>query len=394
MRVAFIGNMNNWFFAHVRHLRDRGIDAHLFLTGDEGMIFDPSFDTFDLSHREYTHRVAMSDPLALFDVSPEHIKRTFQGFDVLVGCGAVPAYMANAGLRLDAFWPFGSDLTEYPFMRPRLPRRSELSAFLAFRRLQRKGIRQSRAYIGMYDKTHADALDRIGRTEGERSWLPVIPLYTPPFAPEAIESTRARSSWWPEFSRVRESADVVVYHAARHVWASRTTPLNRKANDRLLRAFARARRERPNVRMRLVTHEIGLDVTASRMLCAELGISDAVDWFPAMGRKDVMCGLAMADVAATEFAHSWNFSGVVGEALAVGVPVLQHRRDAEFPAEDLYPTLHACSEDEIVSQLKTCADSPDTLKSIGSEARSWFLKRIVDEPLQKWDGFLQSVRKS
>ncbi len=384
MKVAFVGNMNNWFFSVVRLLRDRGVDAHLFMAGNEGMMFHPSFDSFDLEYREYTHELPVGNPLFLHSVAPSDIRRVLAPYDFVVGCGAMPAYAEKAGFQLDVFWPYGSDLTELPFMRLGVPQRGSLRAFADVRFFQRRGIRRARAHVGMFELEHEQALDRIG-TEGVRTGIPVAPLYPKDFMPEAIERTRKRSTWADEFAHVRASSDVLVYHASRQLWKSRTTPLNYKANDALFRGFANAQQARRDVRMSMICHEFGPDVQASKELCAELGIASNVHWLPPMARKDIMCGLSLADIAATEFANSWNFSGVIAEALAVGVPVMQHRRDENYSAKDLYPLLSAANDLEIFQRLTEFVDNPAPARKAAREAGAWFQKEIVNDPLARWE---------
>lgn len=393
MKIAFVGNMNNWFFSVVRLLRDRGVDAHLFMAGNEGMMFHPSFDTFDLDYRDYTHDLPVGDPLALHSVSPHAIRSALAPYDLVVGCGAMPAFAEKAGFPLDVFWAYGSDLMELPFRHPGLPRRDTLRAFADVRFFQRRGIRRSRAHVGIFELEHERALDRIG-TQGVRTGIPVPPLYPKAFAPDRIAHTRKRSTWATEFERIRGGCDVLVYHAARHVWSSRTTPLNYKANDALLRGFARAQHAHPDVRMSMVCHEFGQDVLASKELCAQLGITRSVHWLPPMARKDVMCGVSQADIAATEFANSWNFSGVIAEALAVGVPVLQNRRDSDYPSKDLYPMLHATNADDIALRLSEYVAAPDAARAKGAAAGAWFQREIMQAPLDRWEALLNGMSRS
>ena len=63
MKIALIENMNNNHFALMRYLRDRGYDAHLFLSRGEGITslthFLPESDTFEIEKWEpYIHRTS------------------------------------------------------------------------------------------------------------------------------------------------------------------------------------------------------------------------------------------------------------------------------------------------------------------------------------------------
>jgi glycosyltransferase involved in cell wall biosynthesis len=94
-----------------------------------------------------------------------------------------------------------------------------------------------------------------------------------------------------------------------------------KGTDTLLRAFALARRERPDLRLRLIGRAPTDEEEARlRGLASDLGVSAAVSFDPPIPRE----GVAPAMRRATLFVHPSpfeTFGMVVAEAMLVGLPV-------------------------------------------------------------------------
>ncbi len=93
--------------------------------------------------------------------------------------------------------------------------------------------------------------------------------------------------------------------------------VGQKAQDVLLRAFARYRRNDPD--MRLVILGTGSDETKLRELSADLGIADAVDFRGF--EKNPFPWIARADAFVLSSRYE-GFPNVILEALALGVPVI------------------------------------------------------------------------
>lgn len=94
-----------------------------------------------------------------------------------------------------------------------------------------------------------------------------------------------------------------------------------KGTDTLLRAFARVRLERPELRLRLIGSAPGPDEESRlRSLAALLGLGEAVSFEPPGDRPSVAAAMARAAV----FVHPSpreTFGVVAAEALAAGLPV-------------------------------------------------------------------------
>jgi glycosyltransferase involved in cell wall biosynthesis len=399
-RVGCLGNMNNNFFSLVRHLRDRGVAAELLLLHDEegaraiGLDhFHPSADTFCDKHLEYVRQLDWHRRGVLSPGIGEVVRSDTRAFDILFGLGYAPAFMRQAGRPLDFFVPYGSDLYEYPFekltarlflqlLKRRLVEKRPFPRKYRIAPLQRKGIQSARRLI----TSNADFYPTIaGLGVGARFVKTPMPvIYTPDFNPGQIRRFYAQSKQYPEFRRIRESHQVVLLHHARHVWKTRLDAYSWKGNDKLIRGFAAALKRTP-VRACLVMLEYGPDVEASKQLVAELGIAEAVRWFPRMERKEIMVGLSLSDICGSEYALSWLSGGTIYEALAMARPLLGFRTDSDYAGEypALYPMMNVHTAEEITAALLDYLARPEHYRQMGEQGRKWLQQYVIDEPLRK-----------
>lgn len=382
MAVAFVCNMNNHFFAAVRHVRERGVDAHLLLLNNESTHFHPSYDTFDLEYQSYTHTVDWGDPLQFSRVQRERVSADLAPFDVLVACGAVPAFAHKAGREVDVFVPYGSDILELPFYRLAPPRRRAISSLWEFPHAQREGLRSTRYIGGAGTPQFEEVFDRLG-ADAARVRVPIPPVYETDFNASVIERWYGRSNWFFEFDRIRKSSDLVLFHHARHIWHSHATPVSYKGNDKLIRGFASFLAKHQDVRPALICIEYGIDVNASKRLAAELGVDKYIHWFPMMARKELMIGVSLCDISCGEFSVSWNFGGTIVEALTMGKPLLHYRNDAMYPEEELFPIMNAHTAEDIEQGLSAYVRDPEHHQRIGLQSREWFLEHVVERGTRK-----------
>lgn len=375
--------MNNHFFSMVRHLRDKGIDAHLLVLNNEDRQFHPSWDSFDLSYQRYTKFLTWGDPYKLTATSPRTIRSDLGGFGFVFACGSVPAFMNYAGLRPDVYIPYGSDLAELPFFILQAPRRGALSAPLRFPIHQRNGIREARFLGGAFTPQFEELFAKL-KTTGKRVAVPVAPLYGGVFNPEKISDFFGRSAWFYEFKRIRDHHDFVLFHHARHIWSPAYGAMSQKGNDRLIRAFAAFVRRNPAIKAALVMLEYGPDVERSRALVAELGIEENVTWLPLMARKEVFLGISQADIVCGEFAQSWNFGGTIIEGIALAKPLLHFRKDSLYPKEDLFPIINVYTAEEMTDGMERYMADRDGFKKMGHEAYTWFRTRILEGSIDRY----------
>lgn len=381
MKVACICNMNNNFFALVRHLRDRGIDAELLLTNTEHPHFLPQADTYDLGFQAYTRHLPWGDLPSWRTINPNAIAEQLAPYDFLIGTHAVPAFVGLAGRRLDVFNPHGSDLYQHPFERLHLCRHP--LDYARFARAQARGIRNSRAVFLGSNQDLAPSLDKL-RYKGKVVYRSVPFIHTPTYNHEALEQHADRTHWHHEFRRIRKEHDIMVMHQTRHIWSTYVDAISSKRNDVAIEGFAalvHATKGRRNPG--LVLCEYGPDVQASRRLIQRLGIERNVHWLPMMYRKDLMVGLDMADISVAQFGLSIVHNGVIAEALALGKPVMLRRDDALYGSilPSLYEAMNAQNSEEAAALFLDYERNPGRYEEMGRKGREWFLRHAVEEPL-------------
>lgn len=355
--VALVCNMNNNMFAFTRYLRELGFDAHLFLLNNEFAHFLPECDTFDLSHRSYTHSLDFGNPYWFLDelkrVESEQAWQvdTLKSFDKIIACGSAMGFLEYFDIAVDVFVPYGADVYELPFYIPSAnpKHREHLDSFSP---LQATAIKRAKAVLTTYDFVHvpqfADSLTKLdcnAKTKGVE-YFPFI--YHPIYVPENISHYFHRSYWAHEFKAIREQADVIVFSHPRHVWRNKSL-ISNKGNDSCIRGFADFVAEYSSAR--LILFEYGSDVAASKTLVKDLGIADKVLWMPQMNRKDIMIGIHYSDIVAEAFTQGNSMGGAVGEALIAHKPLLKFTNMAYTKGRTIYTHLNAHNASEITARL-------------------------------------------
>ena len=168
---------------------------------------------------------------------------------------------------------------------------------------------------------------------------------------------------------VELDAEFLIFFPTRHDWVAHKGFAD-KANDRLLRAFARLRAR--GVRLGLLCCAWGNNVTESRELLSQLDCSDFVHWEEPMGTVRFERMARACDLVADQFKLG-AFGGILFKALAVGAPVCTYL-DPELLGdsfEDLPPVLNCATEEQISLALETAITAPDSLRDLGRAGRRW-----------------------
>ncbi|OAN55076.1 hypothetical protein [Magnetospirillum moscoviense] len=393
-KVACVGNMNNNMFAIARILRHYGIDAHLFLFNFEFQHFHPAADTFSTSYEGYTHRLDWGDFASFLDYPEALVVRPFKGFDTIIGCGTLPAFLNRAGRALDLLIPYGSewDLTRFRFNAfPghgwRSRRRWHIErGYHRFTRHQARGIEGSRYIIGTPGR-----IPEHLTLKGEFQYVIPPIIDTIEFEPDSVA---ARAEVFGDYATlttalatmrdIRRRKSPVIFHHTRHVWTRCDDGIGWKGNDRLIRGFAKfVHGGHPDAA--LVCTEYGPDVQASKTLARELGIADQMVWLPLLSRREIMMCLALADFGCGEFHFSWFDSGTTQETLCMGRPLLHFRDDALHPTatRPFYPMINVACEDDVADALADFTRRPDHYRAMGRAGREWYLTHRV-QPFRDW----------
>lgn len=392
MRVALIGNMNNGNFAAMRHLRDQGLDAHLFMYSDEPPHFHPRCDTWRWEDwAPYVHALPVSNGgLDAVLMPGRRLRPLLDGYDVYVANGFAPVFFAQMKRRLDLFLPYaeGIEFIIHHSVRWRHPMSTIFSAYR--KHLMERALRSHVGAVGTAN-LHEHSLDTFRRLGIEPLVLPLLALYP--------EGPPADATWpltvAPLVQRMRASSLVVFSHVS-HIWKNLPVPHFMggvgKRNQWLIEGFARFVRRSERRDALLCLFEYGIDVTASKELVATLGIGDQVLWFPTMSRREITGLLRYADIGGSEFA-GMLWGGCGWEFLSAAVPMLHqldHAEDYDRPGEPLAPFFNVQSPDDIAEVLLT--HDRAALRAAGARARAWFDAHHGQALAKRYVALLEQLR--
>lgn len=382
MKVVCIGNSNNLMFSVTRYLRGEGVDAHLIVLSNDDDHFYPECDAFDDTYQEFSKIVSWGHPYNINKIDAENICNDLEEYDYVIACGSGMAYVAKAGLIVDIFIPYGSDLYLSPFYKLARPGNVVSSLFFTF--FQRKAIRQAKNIMMDIGAEQMEmSLKKLGY-EGNVEFAGIPMLYQPTYNLQNISSYLHTNRFNDVMSSASEESDLLIFHHCRHVWKTTKDPISIKRNDRLIIGLSILKRREPDKKITLVLLEYGADIEASKALVSELELEKEVIWLPKLSRKELMTCLYYADVVAGAFNLSWYSYGVVYESMVMAKPILHYREDTLY--EGLYPCLYpmysAQNEISIADKLQEILHDPEKAVSIGEAAREWYGKYVVDDTLR------------
>ncbi len=375
MRVAFAGNMNQYAFVAVRHLRKLGVDAHLFIHGTDLPEFHPSYDTFDRSYMQYTRNVGWGDPALFSAVSVEGVREALAGYDAIVTEGPVPAFLHHAGLRAQLLLPYGDDVRELPRMRFRRPRRGATSSLLRFPSALREGLREAARVGGVIPEDVGAALEAWGVT-APRRLFPRVPIWEPELGPEAIERVFRRSAWLPEIDAVRRRADVVIFHHSADPVGRPGAPVVLAPS--LVEVLASVRRAHADVAVELVILETAPGAELALERAEELGIKEHVLMLPPVPRKELLIAIAVSDIVVGAGEGSRAAPGIALDGLALGKTVIV----SGAPDDAELPILGVGSPEAMVRRLGDYIADRSLGKTLAQEGRTFYEREIRDAGFQ------------
>ena len=394
LRIAVIGNMNNNGFTIMRYFRDLGFNAYLlpYSTDGTGNLshFLPEADTWDID-RWKSYILPLDIPNSsrgilhaiLSNVWPNKLKKDLLlKYDFFIGSGATPAIFEALKLKLDIFYPYGVGIEFYGDLEFHKKRKSSLLRGIVngyIRRLQSKGIRNTRHCINPEMSITKDSFEKIGRSFLQLS-VPVV--YNREKNTQAVLR--------PHISAVikhMKSYELSIFSCSRLRWDKSTLKSEigenwksaSKNNDWLFIGLAQFIRENPKARPLLICIEYGPDVEVTKKLIGDLGISQNVIWLPILQRREIMLLLQTCDIGVGEFRSDpgilWGGTG--WEVLSCGKPLLQsfNFSDASFESEFGYPppfVLDVKSYQDVAIHLNTLYNDADRFDAITKRVSDWF----------------------
>jgi hypothetical protein len=378
MKIALIDNMNNNFFSLARYLIDRGYDVDLLRNKNELTQFHPKHDTFDDSYLGYTKQLSWGGIKTYLSTSKKTIREDMKPYSFIIACGDIPAFLNKIGMRVDLIVPYGSDLYDLPFIK--IQWKSPISYLKAiksffYRRAQNRGVRFAN-HINTSDigEEKVRVINKLSL--GKKTKYFGIPMvYQPVFSPAQIQKYYQKSEYYAKFIKIREKNDLVVFHHSRHVWSTHIDEFSYKGNDILIRGFAKFAKRNPRTTAHLVLFEYGIDVTSSKQLVKEQGISENVTWFPLMPRKEIVIGMSLANLGTGSFTIGRNGGGTIWETLAIGLPLL-HFKEKGNPLLFDYPFIYVKNSEDIYQALCDYLMRPIFYKELGIKGAKWYANYV------------------
>jgi glycosyltransferase involved in cell wall biosynthesis len=396
MKIALIDNMNNNFFALARYLRDLGVEADLYLIPRRGnKHFEPQEDTWiDLKNESWIKEFPVSyNFMSYFVPLKSKLNRFLFEYDKIIACGSSLGLLTKAGVKVDMFIPYGSDLIHSPFNSYEVPTMIRhllrIPIRLYISQLQRIGIQRSKIIVVNTNwKLANDALKKLNLTAIN---LPRVMIYKEEY-PLQME---VKYSWLSEY-------DFSIFSPTRHEWATNSEPMpdfnenkGAKRNDKLIKAFALFVESRHAVKPILILSEYGADVSHSKELIRHLRIEKFVKWLPILPRKELSIVMKKVNIVADQFREgmSATSAGTTNEALAAGKPVIANTDGACKDIFDPYfscPILEALTVEEIYAWLNKLSNSSSFTNSIGDDSLQWFDKNLGYGLAEKYVRLLSS----
>jgi acetyltransferase-like isoleucine patch superfamily enzyme/glycosyltransferase involved in cell wall biosynthesis len=144
-----------------------------------------------------------------------------------------------------------------------------------------------------------------------------------------------------------------------------------KANDRLIRAFARFHQRPEGEPWRLVLMGWGPDLEKTRQLIGQLGLERKVVWEPLCSKPLLRRRQRAADLVADQFVMPGYGTSVL-ESMAAGKPVVMAPADRSSQSylDDPPPFVGASTEEEILAALSRMSDAA-ARAARGQESLAW-----------------------
>ena len=374
MKIALIGNMNNNLFSMMRYFRDLGIDATLFLFKNEQSHFLPEYDSWEINKwKKYIIKTNLTNgfkktDFSLLYTSKSEIKKIFESYNIIIGCGISPVYINRAGLKLDLFVPYGMNV-EYTDIHS-----SSISKIISstiLKCLQEKAISNSVSYSVSFDKITIKKLNKYG-PKVLHMGLPM--LYNK-------ENSKYIPKHLNEIIKKFAKHDLIIFSHISHIW--KNIPITWRnsysRNDLLISAFSNYLKKSTLKKPLLVLFDYGPDVLHTKQLIKKYNIQDNILWLNIMPRKDIMILLKYVDIGVGKLGDNYMWGGVGWEFLASGVPFFynlqfsneEYSKLTSIPMPNIFKN---ASELDIINHLLNFEKSPNNYKKIGKELQIWFNK--------------------
>lgn len=377
MKVALIGNMNNNHFSMLRYFRDLGVDAYLFKYANEQSHFQPECDTYEIEKWEkyiIQTPIVDGDFVQYLKYSKKDLFEIFKGYDYYIGNGFSPAYLNKAGIKLNLYIPYSSNI-EYTF---------RLQVNNLFDKIKEKLVAYTQIKA-LKENVEIACISDLQTANKAKSFGMKVINYIIPMV-YVNSSTNKHSIDLRKSYGLTEDTFSVFSHVSH--FNINTFAYSIKQNHILFEGFAKYMDQNPNHNSRLFLLEYGEGVDYSKEIIRKLGIENKVIWLPKMLRKELMGILSQIDIGAGEFGGSlWGGTG--WEFLSKGKLFLQY---VDSSNEEISKSINApCPEfvnsndpDYIAKQLSYYYNHRELLIEKAKMLTDWFNENAGYDLVKKY----------
>lgn len=359
MKVNLYGNVCNFAYVIAKFLRERGIDAILFLERGSHVQSLPESEDHELEGN-YPDWIKLIKPLIWqrYGVGERKFIKDFGNCDIIHTFGYGPIWAPKTG-RPFVFQRFGADFDDLPFLKEKIRHR-----IVSWR--QRKGLRKANfILITNFNSKSVNAAREKLKIDNSKYRIIPIPIDANKFKVISGDKIAQLKS--------KYNHDFIFFHPTRQIWSeSMRFESENKGNDRLFRAYSRFLKETARDAL-LIAVARGSDLEKSKALIKKLEIEKNVQWVPAMPRYELIEYYNLADITFDHFIAG-EFGGCTIESLSCGTPVFVHLDNTNLVYPENPPVVNVSTEDEIYEKLVELTNDRKQLQEIGRKSREWILK--------------------
>jgi glycosyltransferase involved in cell wall biosynthesis len=322
-----------------------------------------------------------------------------KGYDIIVGCGLLPAFLQKAKIVLNIFAPYGGDL--YIAMPTYVLRRlaksiPSLVLNMIIMAYQRRAIKKAKMVIsGGFSTFWWNAMKSIGVTE--KNIQMSIPIVYSPSLNQENQTPNHFSSNCSRLRNLKAERQVLIINHSRQIWTESSKKEERKGNNILISGFAQFQAK--GGKGSLFLFEYGPDIDESKQLINNLRIEDNVIWLPKLPRIELLSMIEISDFVADQFI-SGGIGGTGWEGMAMGKPVFSYLKGDDKDFRKLHfnkpipPIINVKTSEEIAAHLIAFEKDPKPYQMTGAKARSWFESYMGKGLAEKWAYVLSCIEEN
>jgi len=362
-KVAFIGNLGNCTYWYVKHLRETGIDAWLYIVfkkrGPDGQPIipvkqDPRAEDRELKGKlpfwiKFFHIYSLKNLL--------NLRKEFNQYGLNIAFEAMPIFLQFCRKPLISFGT-GSNLREEVF-------KKGIKSFL----LKRGFLKSKMLLFDNIDIKTLESLERLGVKKYK--WIPDY------FSREDLLKTTKDSRIKGDFLKKFKEKFICFYPAR--------VNFHQKGTDILIKGFADFERENSNL-ARLLLIDWGEDKEELKKLIDELGLREKVSFLPVLSYPEVLNLIKKSSLIFGYFRNGssgiHHFPLVIEETLALGNIIISSIDQSAFKeiVGEKPQILEAFSKEDIKNQLKfVIKNYPQLKRKFGKKGPDWVKKYCSKE---------------